>query len=322
MKTKLLIYFIGTILLISCYGCNTRYVTDENGLTKRAIIEDDGHWYYPDEKVDYYSFTTKYTLKHAPDSIKKEQSHLGWTVLPELEIHANKYQYIHEYKEKYKSIHTKHVENEILLKTLKSKTHELFYDIDSISKLSKKSGEVFTIRVLRTEDVPTKQYHWFMDRESLLSDYEISCSSNNKLKLINEMWWNGSWFKGLRYTWKDELSKMQGSFPEARNAKDYKWMEEYNSLLCDVVNNKNQIKAATWRKNDEKRKAKLKEEKRKAKSKEEKRRAKIQQEKERKAMKIKEDKRKLDINKAGKTCLDLGFKKGTKKYKNCVVELL
>ncbi|MDA7842096.1 hypothetical protein N9A44_00550 [Gammaproteobacteria bacterium] len=44
--------------------------------------------------------------------------------------------------------------------------------------------------------------------------------------------------------------------------------------------------------------------------------------KERKAMKIKEDKRKLDINKAGKTCLDLGFKKGTKKYKNCIIELL
>ncbi len=92
-------------------------------------------------------------------------------------------------------------------------------------------------------------------------------------------------------------------------------MEEYNSLLCDVVNNKNEIKAAAWLKNADKRKAKLREDKeRKAK--------KAKKEKERKVKKAKEDRRKRDLDKASQTCLDLGFKKGTKKYKNCIIELL
>ena len=36
----------------------------------------------------------------------------------------------------------------------------------------------------------------------------------------------------------------------------------------------------------------------------------------------KETPKTFDTEKASKTCLDLGFKKGTKKYKNCIVELL
>jgi hypothetical protein len=46
------------------------------------------------------------------------------------------------------------------------------------------------------------------------------------------------------------------------------------------------------------------------------------EEKKIKARKVKEDNRKLELDKASKACLDLGFRKGTKKYKNCIVELL
>ena len=37
---------------------------------------------------------------------------------------------------------------------------------------------------------------------------------------------------------------------------------------------------------------------------------------------VKETRKTFDIEKASKTCLDLGFKKGTKKYKNCIIEIL
>ena len=53
-----------------------------------------------------------------------------------------------------------------------------------------------------------------------------------------------------------------------------------------------------------------------------KRKVRLKKEKKRKARKVKDDKRKIELDKARKTCLDLGFKKGTKKYKNCLVELL
>lgn len=44
--------------------------------------------------------------------------------------------------------------------------------------------------------------------------------------------------------------------------------------------------------------------------------------KKKKISKEKEVPIKFDTKKASETCLDLGFKKGTKKYKNCIIELL
>jgi len=247
------------------------------------------------------------------EKIKSKQSELGWIILPPLD--ANKNIYTNDYKKKYKSIRTEYVENERLLKILDIRSSKLYYDIDSISKSYNDSSKVFKIKILKNYRHPKTIYVEYMLRRSLLSNYEITCGSNNKLKLIDEMWWNGPWFSGLRYTWRDQGSQIRSSFPEAGDVKDFKWMEEYNNLLCDVVNNKNEIKAAAWLKNKDKRAEKLKKDKdRKAR--------KAKKDKDRKARKVKEDNRKLELDKASKTCLDLGFKKGTKKYKNCIIELL
>jgi len=247
------------------------------------------------------------------EKIKENQLKLGWITLPSL--NTNKDINVITDKKKYKLIRTEYIKNKTLLKILKTELYSLYYDVDSISKISRDSNKVFKIKILITANTYETNYLAYMIRKTILSNYEISCFSNNRIKLVSEMWWNGKWFNGIGYTWRDQASQIRNSFPEVIYAKDYKWMEVYNNLLCDVVNNKNEIKASKWKKNKEKRKAKLKEEK-------ERKVRKAKEEKERKAKKAKEERRKLDVDKAVKTCLDLGFKKGTKKYKNCIIEIL
>tara|TARA_B100000989_G_C19510410_1_gene458715 strand:+ start:155 stop:1120 length:966 start_codon:yes stop_codon:yes gene_type:complete len=264
----------------------------------------------------YHIGHTDYAQNNLPSRVEKNQSTLGWTALAS--SIDSKYKQMN--REKYKLIRTDYIDNETLVKILKSPMNELYFDLNSITKLTKNSGAI-RIKILKTNSILGYNFY-YMEKQTVMHEYEISCSSNNKLKLINEIWWNGAWFRGIGYTWKDKELNVKRSLPEISNAKDQKWIEEYSSLLCDVITNKNQIKAATWRKNDAKRKIKLEKEKRKARLKEEKRRAKIQQEKERKAKKAKDDRRKRDLDKASQTCLDLGFKKGTNKHKNCIIELL
>tara|TARA_B100000989_G_C19510410_1_gene458716 strand:+ start:1117 stop:2019 length:903 start_codon:yes stop_codon:yes gene_type:complete len=279
--------------------------------------------YGPMTETHYELESQDLARKNLSKEIKNKHFLLGWITLPPLD--ENKNIQINTDRNKYKLISTEYVEDETLLKVLSVRNSEIYYDFDSITKLYNDSGKVFKIKILKNYNYQSS-YVSYTVRRSLLSNYEISCGSKNKLKLIDEMWWNGSWFQGIRYTWNDKGTQIRNSFPEAGDIKDYKWMEEYNSLLCDVVNNKNRIKAATWLKNADKRKAKLREEKerkaKKAKKEKERKAKKIQQEKERKAKKVREDKRRRDLDKASQTCLDLGFKKGTKKYKECIIELL
>ena len=283
--------------------------------------------YYATTTKTHYELEASYKAqKKINKSIKSEQATLGWITLPP--INKNKNLQINIDKEKYKLIRTEYLDEDTLSKILK-RDFQLYYDIDSISKSHNGSEKVIKIKTLRTYKYQA-DFISYMNKRTILSHYELPCSTKNKiLRVIDEMWWNGSWFTGIRYTFHHHGGLYSKYFPKARlelDNGDYKILEKYNNLLCDVANNKNEKKAELWLKNKSKREAKVKEEKeRKAKKiqqEKERKAKKIQQEKERKAKKVREDKRRLDLDKASQTCLDLGFKKGTKKYKDCIVELL
>ena len=136
MKIKLFTFFIGIFLLVSCYK--------EPG------------------KID---------VKAYQKSIKQQQFELGWINLP-YTIKKN----INEDKKKYKLISTKKVKNNTLLEILKPKTNSLYFDIDSISELSKDSKKIFRIKVLKTGN--SNKFSGPLARQTILSHYEISCHSN------------------------------------------------------------------------------------------------------------------------------------------------
>ena len=288
------VLFIVTLLSVSCSSTTDKISKGESQAWSPGVY-DPKYW---------TGDSNQESLQKIASSLKGRQSSLGWITLPPIDV--NKSTDIDGYAKKYKLIQIEYVENKGLLRILKPKKYYLYYDINSISKLQKETGEFFIIKVLQTKTRSNSLYPvtaYYLNRETILSTFEISCSLN-AIKLIEQMWWNGSWFRGIRYTWENTNIKIDEANPEVLFYGDDTWIKEYNSLLCDVVNNKNEIKAAAWLKNQDKRAAKLKEDK------------------DRKARKVKDDKRKIELDKAVKTCLDLGFKKGTKKYKNCIIELL
>jgi hypothetical protein len=49
------------------------------------------------------------------------------------------------------------------------------------------------------------------------------------------MWWNGSWFQGIRYTWNEKGTQIRNSFPEAG---DKRIINGWKNIIVYCVNSR------------------------------------------------------------------------------------